>query len=460
MDCASSLPSSQEDNVTLIPRGTIRHALILLALAALMAAPGFASLAQAQDGQVSLRVFGPSSLDQLAPQAPEDQRQEIQQTVIDGFLAENPDVSEVVWDAQGPIEEGTTRLMTAHLAGEPIDLIACAANNTNGSFIRRGVVRDITDDIAGFQDRVDPAALAAYTVGGRVYGVPISTLSTSTFFYNVDLFEELGIAPPETYEEFQAIAQTLTDAGYIPVLHQGINPWMWPMWFFETSGQTMADPIAKTESNLRGETKFTDPEDVQALAAIGQFVADGILDPDSLSVDWDGMRSAFATGQSAIYYGGTWELPWLDENVSDFTYGVFPFPALPDAQGEPRHGGGPDNGICIYSGIADENLPAAVKFIEYLTRPDVASQYLATQAPIAVSIEGVPVAETEIAQSLRETTYPNTIRFLDWIWPTEINDAYQAAIQGVVGGTLTAEEGAAQVQQAYDDIVADGYTYP
>jgi raffinose/stachyose/melibiose transport system substrate-binding protein len=246
MDCASSLPSSQEDNVTLIPRGTIRHALILLALAALMAAPGFASLAQAQDGQVSLRVFGPSSLDQLAPQAPEDQRQEIQQTVIDGFLAENPDVSEVVWDAQGPIEEGTTRLMTAHLAGEPIDLIACAANNTNGSFIRRGVVRDITDDIAGFQDRVDPAALAAYTVGGRVYGVPISTLSTSTFFYNVDLFEELGIAPPETYEEFQAIAQTLTDAGYIPVLHQGINPWMWPMWFFETSGQTMADPIAKT----------------------------------------------------------------------------------------------------------------------------------------------------------------------------------------------------------------------
>lgn len=70
------------------------------------------------------------------------------------------------------------------------------------------------------------------------------------------------------------------------------------------------------------------------------------------------------------------------------------------------------------------------------------------------------MAETDVAQQLRETAYPNTIRFLDWIWPTEINDAYQAAIQGVIGGTLTAEEGAAQVQQAYDDLVADGYTYP
>jgi raffinose/stachyose/melibiose transport system substrate-binding protein len=106
------------------------------------------------------------------------------------------------------------------------------------------------------------------------------------------------------------------------------------------------------------------------------------------------------------------------------------------------------------------HLPAAVKFIEYLTRPEVASEYLATEAPIAASIKGVPVAEDEIATSLRETTYPATIRFLDWIWPTEINDAYQAAIQGVVGGTLTPEEAAAQVQQAYDDLVADGYTYP
>ncbi|MFN8590605.1 MAG: extracellular solute-binding protein [Thermomicrobiales bacterium] len=432
----------------------------LVVLAFLVAMPGLTMRAGAQGDGITLKVFGPSSLDQLAPQATEEQRQEIQKKVIDGFLAENPDVADVVWDAQGPIEEATTRLMTAHLAGEAMDLIACAANPTNGTYVRRGVVKDITADIADFQDRIDPAALGAYTVGGKVYGIPISTLSTSTFYYNVDVFKKLGIEPPQTYEDFKAIAKTLTDAGYIPILHQGKNPWMWPMWYFETSSQTMADPIAKTESNLRGETKFTDPEDVAALAAIGQFITDGILSKDSLTVDWDGMRSAFATQKSAIYYGGTWELPWLAENVKDFTYGVFPFPKMEGAAGEPRHGGGPDNGICVYSGIAEDHLPAAIKFIEYLTRPEVASIYLATESPIAASIVGVPVADTDVAKSLRETTYPNTIRFLDWIWPTEINDAYQAAIQGVVGGTLTPEEGAAQVQQAYDDLVADGYTYP
>ena len=115
-----------------VPRGIVQRLTALIIVTAVVAAvPGVSTIGlAAQDAPIELRVFGPSSLDQLAPQAPEEDRQQIQQAVIDGFLAENPDVSAVTWDAQGPIEEGNTRLMTAHLAGEPIDLIACAANNT------------------------------------------------------------------------------------------------------------------------------------------------------------------------------------------------------------------------------------------------------------------------------------------------------------------------------------------
>ena len=294
----------------------------------------------AQDGVV-LHVFGPAAIDVLGSFAPEDVQAAVHEEVIGGYLAENPDVSEVAWDAQGPIEGGTTRLMTAHLAGERIDVIACAANPTNGAYVRRGVLRDLTDDITPWVDRFEPASLDAYTVGGRVYGIPVSTVSTSTFYYNVDVFNELGLSEPDTYEEMIELAAALDAAGYVPVLHQGKTVWMWPMWYFETAAQTMGDPIAKTVQNLRGEASFADAPDVEALARIGQFVDDGILDRDSLSVDWDGMRSAFASQQSAIYYGGTWELPWIEANVMDFEWGVFEFPQLPDVPGTRGHGGGP-----------------------------------------------------------------------------------------------------------------------
>ena len=412
----------------------------------------------AQD-DIVLRVFGPASVDILGTFAPADVQAQVQQEVDGGFLSENPAVSDVVWDAQGNINDGVTRMLTAHLAGEDMDVIACAANPTNGAFVRRGVLRDITDDIVDFVDRFEPASLDAYTVAGRVYGIPVSPLSTSTFFYNVDLFNELGLEEPSSYEEMVDASAVMDAAGYIPVLHQGKNGHMWPMWYFETAAQTMGDPIAKTVSNLRGEASFTDAEDVEALARIGQFVDDGILDRDSLSVDWDGMRSAFASQQSAIYYGGTWELPWLEENVIDFEWGVFEFPQFSDVPGTRGHGGGPDSGFCIYSGIDDEALPYAVAYLEYLSRPDVANVHLGISSPLASSVLGVSTVQSEIADDLRSNHFPNTVRFLDWIWPVEINDAFQDAIQGIVGGTISAEEGLEEVQRAYEDLVFDGYSY-
>ena len=45
----------------------------------------------AQDGFV-LHVFGPTSLDNLGSMAPDEIQAQVEQEVIDGFLAENPDV--------------------------------------------------------------------------------------------------------------------------------------------------------------------------------------------------------------------------------------------------------------------------------------------------------------------------------------------------------------------------------
>jgi len=409
---------------------------------------------------ITLKVFGGSSLDQLAPRQTPEEQKKIQTEVFEGFLKANPDVSAIEWDAQGPQGEGVQRLMTARLANQEIDLIACSAFHTNGTYVRRNLLMPITDKIGPFKDRIDAAALGAFTISGEVYGVPISTLSTSTIFYNVDLFQKLGIAAPKTYEDLVAAVPKFKEAGVIPLLHQGANAPMWPMWFFETFSQATADPIGKTQTNLAGETKFTDAPDVEAFALIKKWVDDGILSKDSLAVDMDGMRSAFATGKSAMYYGGTWEIPSLQESVKDFKWGVFAFPKMAGTPGTPKHGGGADNGICLSSSIKPEKVDAALRFVEYLTRPDVATLYLAPEQPIAASIAGVPQVEDDYAKELRADAFPNTIKFLDWIWPSELAVATSSAIAGIVGGQTTPEEAAASVQAVYDDLVAQGQWPP
>ena len=233
------------------------------------------------------------------------------------------------------------RAMTAKLAGQEMDLIACSAFYTNGAFVRRKLVMPITDKIKPFQDRIDAAALGAFTISGQVYGVPISTLSTSTIFYNVDLFKKLGIPVPPSYDDLNAAVPKFKAAGVIPLLHQGSNTVMWPMWFFETFSQASGDPIGKTQKNLEGAAKFTDAPDVEAFKLIKTWVDDGILSKDPLSVDQDGMRAAFAAGKSAMYYGGTWEIPSLQASVKNFNWGVFAFPKMDGTPGAPGHGGAP-----------------------------------------------------------------------------------------------------------------------
>ncbi|RUU04172.1 ABC transporter substrate-binding protein, partial [Mesorhizobium sp. M7A.T.Ca.TU.009.02.1.1] len=50
---------------------------------------------------ITLKIFGGSALDELAPRQPPDEQKKIQQQVIDGFLKANPDVAAVEWDAEG-----------------------------------------------------------------------------------------------------------------------------------------------------------------------------------------------------------------------------------------------------------------------------------------------------------------------------------------------------------------------
>jgi raffinose/stachyose/melibiose transport system substrate-binding protein len=420
----------------------------------LVAAP----IAAEADGVV-LKVFGGSSLDELAPRQPPEEQAKIQQQVIDGFLKAYPGVSAVEWDAQGPQADAIQRVMTARLADQEMDLIACSAFNTNGAYVRRKQVMPITDKIGAFKDRIDTAALGAFTVNGQVYGVPISTLSTSTIYYNVDLFAKLGIPVPTSYEELKADVPKFKAAGVIPLLHQGSNTVMWPMWYFETLSQSSGDAIAKTQKNLEGTAKFTDAPDVEAFKLIQQWVDDGILSKDSLAVDMDGMRAAFAAGKSAMYYGGTWEVPSLQQSVKDFKWGVFAFPKMAGTPGAPGHGGGADNGMCISSSIPPEKLDAAMNFIEYLTRPDVATLYLAPEQPIAASIKGVPEISDAYAADLRKEAFPATIKFLDWIWPSEVATATASAIAGIVGDQLTPEQAAASVQATFDELKAQG-TWP
>ncbi len=418
--------------------------------AALLTA-GLALPAQAE----TIVIFGPSTWDTLAPGASEEVNAEVLAKLKDGFIALHPEVTDVTLNAGGTITDGLGRLNNAVLAGDQIDVILCAANPVNTSYARLGLISPVDDLVASMGDRFIDGAVSNFTVGGKVWGVPMSAVNVTTFFYNKDIFDAAGVAEPATYEEFVAAVPALTAAGVIPVVHQGKNAWMWPLYYMSSLSQTTGNKqLELVEATLKGEKKFTDPESVEALKLAYGWVQDGLLDPQSNELDEEAMKSVFYAGRAASYFGGSWDVPGLTANAT-FNWGVFMFPKYESQPGTPVAYGGAETGLCVSS--SSKNPELAKQFIAYASEDAQAKMMLDPISPIATSNKGVPGVDTEIAKDL--STYLPTSKFLDWVWPRELTTTIQAEIQSMMAGSATPEQAAANMQAKLDEMVAAGYVY-
>lgn len=425
-------------------------------LAALLGASALTAVLAAMPAQAeTLVIFGPSTWDTLAPGASEEVNNEVLAKLKAGFIAEHPEVTDVTINSGGTITDGLSRLRNAVLAGDQIDVILCAANPVNTSYARLNLISPVDDLVASMGDRFIDGAVSNFTVGGKVWGVPMSAVNVTTFFYNKALFEQAGITAPATYEEFVAAAPKLTALGVIPVVHQGKNAWMWPLYYMSSLSQTTGNKqLELVEATLKGEAKFTDAPSVEALKLAYGWVKDGLLDPQSNELDEEAMKSVFLSGRAAAYFGGSWDVPGLTTNAT-FDWGVFKFPKYESQPGTPVAYGGAETGLCVSS--SSKNPELAKAFISYASEDAQAKVMLEPISPIATSNKGVLGVDTPIAKDL--ATYLPTAKFLDWVWPRELTTTIQTEIQTMMGGAETPEQAAANMQAKLDEMVAAGYVY-
>ena len=363
---------------------------------------------------------------------------------IEGFMKENPDIKATVnWQAK--------------LAGEKIDLYSCGAGVIRQSLIQAKLVMDVTDLVEPYRDRFAEGMLDGITIGDKVWAFPIGSSGSCTFYYNESIFEELGLNEPTTYDELVAVCKTISEKkGIEPILQQGKVATYWPMWFMETYAQSSGNKsVDNVRSFVAGDKKFNGAEEIKAFEMLKQFTDDGLVGPDSFNTDGDGMRAAFAQGRSAMFFGGTWEYTSALAAVGDaFKIGVFEFPVMLSGV-KSQHGGGCGTSLMIPTFGDPDNIDVTMKFMEYVTRPENAGPIIEPASPIIPSIVGVEPGDDPFIQKINEVHKKNTIPFLDWIWPAEINDAFTQAIPAVMGGYTTPEEAANRIQKTFDTIVKE-----
>ncbi|MBR5012171.1 MAG: extracellular solute-binding protein [Clostridia bacterium] len=132
-----------------------------------------------------------------------DQTQILTSLVKDSFETEHPDV-------KVNVQIVGASLIQAILLGEGPDLLLGQPRSEPVNYGMRNALVNLKqfDDYEEVIKRFQPSATVPYTLGNAVYGIP-DTQSFNIMFYRTDIFEEMNLEVPRTWDEFRDVTALL-----------------------------------------------------------------------------------------------------------------------------------------------------------------------------------------------------------------------------------------------------------
>ena len=176
--------------------------------------------------------------------------------------------------------------------------------------IKNGQAQDLTSYIEADPDykaEVGEAAFASNTIDGKIYGVP-DLNQCFGYFYNTEMFEQAGITPAETWDEWMSNLEALKGIGVTPLtFFTGQNSW---------TTQNVLVSIVGTqneESNalMNSDDKIKDwntPEIKEALEMVKIMLRD-YSSSDAIGGVYANVANYFLQEKAAIMPNGAWMIP-------------------------------------------------------------------------------------------------------------------------------------------------------
>jgi raffinose/stachyose/melibiose transport system substrate-binding protein len=319
--------------------------------------------------------------------------------------------------------------------------------------VEAGVLEDITDQVKGYSDTIAPAALAAFSQNGHVYGLPIS-LSQVGFLYNKDLMAKGNIdaSKIKSWDDLLAAVKTLKAAGVTPIAVGGADKW--PLHFYWTHLAVRIGGKAGFEAALRGENGGFEGETFQKSGVLFKQLVDlqpfqngflGFKNPQAVGYFGDG-KSAMILAISSFYH--TQRALAADKvGLGDDKLGWFDFPVVPGGKGEPSDTLGGITGWLVTKGAPKE----AADFLKFFISKDVQVRLAAGNFIIPVVKGGEAGLQSafmkQIADNLAKSKYHQN--FYDQSLGPSVGRVVNDVTAEIAGGSMTPQAAATAIQAAW-----------
>jgi raffinose/stachyose/melibiose transport system substrate-binding protein len=319
--------------------------------------------------------------------------------------------------------------------------------------IEAGVLEDISAPMKGYSDQLAPAAVAAFTQDGKIYGVPM-VLSQVLFLYNKELMAKATLdgAKIKTWDDLLAAVKALKAAGVTPIVVGGADKW--PLHFYWTylamrvGGKPAFDAAQRGENGgFSGETFVKAGELFKQLVDLSPFQNGFLGFKNQQSVGYFGDGKAAMTLAISNVYQLQRVLAADKVGLGDDKLGWFDFPTVPGGKGDASDTLGGITGWLVTKGSPKE----AVEFLKFFVSQDIQKRLAAGNFIVPV-VSGAETGFTgpfmrDIARNLTHSKYHQN--FLDQTLGPSVGRVVNDATAEIAGGSMTPADAAKAIQDAW-----------
>jgi raffinose/stachyose/melibiose transport system substrate-binding protein len=310
---------------------------------------------------------------------------------------------------------------------------------------------DLTPILAELGKQYDFANLEAFTVDGRIVGLPV-TGQVQGVFYNKKIFAGLGVQPPQNYAEFLAICEKVKAKGMTPIALASSDAWV-PTLLMNTLLVRSAG-IDKLAGLVTGASKWTDPLVADAFAQLEELVTKGYLEQGNLSLKYIEQQNQFKAGKAAMMFDGSWVFPALiDPELSSIAkdVGFFSFPNM-GGLGDGLINGSYDHGYGFSNKMTDQQKEAVKQFIKLMFNDEKQKRQLTEESLLPsmflLDNTGVEPLVQDITAAVKDAR--GTFTSLDTRLKKKVKAALEDGLQQMLGGKITVNKLTETLQKAQD----------
>jgi N,N'-diacetylchitobiose transport system substrate-binding protein len=346
------------------------------------------------------------------------------------------------------------RFVTSIAGGTTPD-VAEVGTTWVGEFADAGALVDLAPRVqeAGLSDGLVDGLVAAGTLGDALYGMPWYA-GVRSIVYRTDVFAELGLQPPTTWDELVAVGQRIKQArpDLLPLPIAGDNEFVVYPFLWGAGGQIATE---------NGGTWTSGVDSPESRAGI-QFYADlalrhGFSTPAAATWRETDVRDAFTKGQAAMIFSGSWTPKAILEAAPDLQgkIGAFPIPG-PNGGLAPSVLGG--SLLSIFEGSDDQDL--AWQLVEMMGT----GEYAAKWAEESSYFPGTTALLNEAAQSPDPLVAPFARQMVESGRSVPVTPAFgqiqgkktiAAMMRSILTGEATVEQATAAAAAEMNEIFAD-----